>query len=76
MVRFDPLQKWAPRRRNAAIGDYQTPSRVVVAVSATDVWPRRRFVLWRVCWQGCEARAQETSVGARTIEELWADNPT
>jgi integrase len=26
MVRFDPLQKWAPRRRNAAIGGYETPS--------------------------------------------------
>ncbi len=23
MVRFDPLQKWAPRRRNAAIGGYE-----------------------------------------------------
>jgi hypothetical protein len=26
MVRFDPLQKWAPRCRNAAIGGYETPS--------------------------------------------------
>jgi hypothetical protein len=26
MVRFDPLQKWAPRRRNAAIGGYETSS--------------------------------------------------
>jgi hypothetical protein len=34
MVRFDLLQKWAPRRRNAAIGGYETPS-------LTIKWPNR-----------------------------------
>jgi hypothetical protein len=33
MVRFDPLQKWAPRRRNAAIGGYETPSNSFVLVN-------------------------------------------